>query len=180
MDRIFRDNMSELYWLAFLLTGDRERSVEAFAGALNSEAPDPTLQRFLLSWARRLVIVAALGTIRSQLRESVARNQPATAGELKGLAQMDPADRARLTKSELEEALLAMDVFPRCAVILTLLEGLPVKEAASLLGVDERTVKAAQARGVTEMTWRIAGATRPVTQLPFRLGQTVMALAATS
>jgi DNA-directed RNA polymerase specialized sigma24 family protein len=180
MDRIFRDNMSELYWLAFLLTGDRERSVQAYTGALNSEAPGSTLHQFLLSWARRLVIVAALGTIRSQLRESVARNQPAAAGELKELAQLDPADRARLTKTELEEALLAMEVFPRCVVILTLLEGLPVKEAASLLGADERTVKAAQARGVTEMTLRITGATRPLSHLPFKLGQAVTALAATS
>jgi DNA-directed RNA polymerase specialized sigma24 family protein len=73
-----------------------------------------------------------------------------------------------------------MDVLPRCVVILTLLEGLPVNEAASLLGVDERTVKAAQARGVTEMTLRITGATRPVSHLPFRLGQAVMTLAATS
>ena len=41
MERIFRDQMAELYWLAYLLTGDRERSVQAYTGALNSEAPAP-------------------------------------------------------------------------------------------------------------------------------------------
>jgi DNA-directed RNA polymerase specialized sigma24 family protein len=180
MDRIFSDHMSELYWLAFLLTGDRDRSVQAFTGALNSDANPPAFQKFMLSWARRLVIVAALGTIRRELRESVSRARPATRGELKGLAHLDPADRALLTKRELEEVLLAMDVFPRCAVILTVLEGLPAREAAGLLGADEDTVKAAQVQGVTEMTWRMAGAARPVLQPPFRLGQAVMSLAATS
>src|SRR6185295_9407314 len=85
MKRIFRDHMSELYWLAYLLTGDRERSVQAYTGALNSEDPAPALQRFMLSWARRLVIVAALGTIRRELREGVLQSRPGSKDEFAGL-----------------------------------------------------------------------------------------------
>jgi len=179
MGRIFREHMSDLYWLAFLLTGDRERSVQAFTGALHSDATSPAFENFLVSWARRLVIVAALGTMRGEIRESMLRTRPATNG-LGELAPLAPLDRARLTKREIEEVLLGMDVFPRCTVILAVLEGLPVKEAASLLGASEDTVKAAQARGVAELTWRMAGALRPVSQPLFRLGQAVAALAATS
>jgi len=167
--------MAELYWLAFLLTGDRERSVQAYTGALNSEAPAPALQKFVLSWARRLVIVGALGTIRRQLRESELRTRPATKSELTGLARSASMDRADFTKQELEAALLAMDVFVRCAVILTIFERLPVKEAAELLGADENSVKSAQARGVTEMTWRVAGAGRPESPRFFNVGQEAMA-----
>lgn len=174
MDRIFRDNMAELYWLAYLLTGDRERSVQAYTGALNSEEPAPALQRFMSAWARRLVIVAALGTIRRQLRESELRTRPATSGELAGLARSSSVDRTGFTKQELEEALLALDVFVRCAVILTVFERLPVTEVAALLGADENTVKSAQARGVTEMTWRLAGASQPESPGFFNLGQTAM------
>lgn len=175
MDRIFRDHMSELYRLAFLLTGDRERSVQAYTGALNSEAPAPALQKFMLTWARRLVIVAALGTIRRQLRESGLRTRPATRSELDGLARSASVDRAAFTRQELEHALLAMDVFVRCAVILTVFERLPVKDAGELLGTDENTVKSAQAQGVTEMTWRLLGEVRPESPRFFSAGQTAMA-----
>jgi DNA-directed RNA polymerase specialized sigma24 family protein len=175
MERIFRDNMTELYQLAFLLTGDRERSVQAYTGALNSEAPAPVLQKFMLTWARRLVIVAALGTIRRQLRESELRYRLAAGNEVAILPGLASADLERLGKRELEEVLLAMDTLPRCAVILTILEKLPVKEAAGLLGIEETAVKAALARGIAEMTWRLAGIMRPVSQRPFGLGQDAMA-----
>ena len=175
MTRVFRDNMAELYWLAFLLTGDRERSVQAYTGALNSDAPAPALQKFMLSWARRLVIVAALGTIRRQLHASALRIRPATKGELAGVSALAAADLAHLTKRDLEEALLAMEIFQRCVIILTILERLPVSEAAALLGSDEDSVKAAQARGVTEMTWRLASVLPSKSLGSFSLGQTAMA-----
>jgi DNA-directed RNA polymerase specialized sigma24 family protein len=167
--------MSELYWLAFLLTGDRERSVRAFTGALQGDTQPPAFEKFMLSWARKLVIVSALGTIRRELRESASQNRPAAGAELAGLGRLAPVDRAALSKRELEEALLAMDIFPRCAVILTVLEGLPVKEAAGLLGVDQNTVKAAQARGVSEMTWRMADVIGPLSRRPFNFDQPALA-----
>lgn len=174
MERIFRDQMAELYWLAYLLTGDRERSIQAYTGALNSEAPAPALQKFMRSWARRLVIVAAVGTIRRQLRESKVLSEPAAHAELVDLTRLGSADLARLSKSELEEALLGMDTFRRCVVILTLLEGLPVRDVADLLGTDVSTVKAAQARGAAEMTWRLAGFIRPVSGRAFGRDRSAM------
>jgi DNA-directed RNA polymerase specialized sigma24 family protein len=174
MDRIFRDKMSELYGLAFLLTGDRERSVQAYTGALNSEAPAPALQGFMHSWARRLVIVAAIGTIRSQLRASALRNQAGAEPEVTGQDCLAPADLTGLTRHEVEEVLLGMDVLQRCAVILTILEKLPVKDAAELLGVDKSTLKAAQARGVTQMTWKLVGMGRPVSRRTFVRGESAL------
>jgi DNA-directed RNA polymerase specialized sigma24 family protein len=175
MERIFTEQMADLYWLAYLITGDRERSVEAFTGALNGEAHPPALQRFMRSWARRLVIVAALGTIHRQLRESALRTRTATREELRGLSRLASADLASLSKQDIEEVLLAMDVFQRCAVILTLLEGLPVKEAADLLSVEQDTVKAALARGVAEMTWRMAGVFQPVVRTGFTVRRVMLA-----
>jgi DNA-directed RNA polymerase specialized sigma24 family protein len=171
MKRIFKEHMSELYWLAFLLTGDRERSVQAFTGALQGDAVPPAFESFMLAWARKLVIVSALGTMRRELRESALRIQPGNGANLAGLGRLVSIDEASLSKQDLEEALLAMDVFPRCAVILTLLEGLPVKEAAGMLGADQSTVKAAQARGVSEMTWRMADAIGPLSRRPFSFDQ---------
>ena len=175
MERIFRDKMTELYWLAFLLTGDRERSVQAYTAALHSEAPAPGLQKFMLAWARKLVIVAALGTMRQQLRESMLRTRLSNMGEIKSPGRLAPVDLKNFTPADLEEVLLAMGVFQRCAVILTVLEHMPVQDAAALLGADERTVKAAQAQGVAEMTWKMAGLTEPESPTFFRFGRGSMA-----
>jgi DNA-directed RNA polymerase specialized sigma24 family protein len=60
-----------------------------------------------------------------------------------------------------------MDAFRRCVVILTLLEGTRANEAAELLGADVNTVKAVQARGGAEMTWRLAGILRPASERSF-------------
>lgn len=173
MERIFRDNMSELFWLAYILTGDRERSVQAYTGALNSEAPAPALQRFLASWARRLVIVTALGTIRRELRDSMSRVR-APKGDLKKSVRLAMPDLEGMTKNDIEEVLLDMDVFQRCVVILTILEGLPLREAADLLGADAPTVKAAMAQGVTELTWKMAGVVGSSLPGPFKFGRGTM------
>jgi len=165
VEQIFRDKMSELYSLAYLLTGDKERSVQAYTGALNAEVHPPALQRFMISWARKLVIVAADGTIRGQFSAAMLRARTAfgaaSKDELAGVARLASADLSRLQRSEVEAVLLAMDVFQRCAMILTIFEGLPVKEVADLLGADAGTVKTAVARGSVELTRKIAGESRP-------------------
>jgi hypothetical protein len=65
---------SELYWLAFILTGDQQLSVQAFTHTLDFEdGASPFFRGWMVSWARRQVIAAALGAISSELRESVRR-----------------------------------------------------------------------------------------------------------
>jgi hypothetical protein len=61
-----------------------------------------------------------------------------------------------LTQPELHRALLAIDVFPRCALLLTIFEKLPVKDAALLLNADERLVLRAQATALIELTRNLA------------------------
>jgi|GEM_PF-1854927 len=158
MKRIFSEHMSELYRLALVLTGDRERSIQAFTGALNSDDDPPAFQKFMLSWAKRLVIVAALGTMRRQIRESMLQTRMIVRdGGISGPAHAEPVDLERLTGRELEEALLALDTFPRCVVVLMLLERLPIEEVTVLLAADKRTVKMAQAQGIAELAWRLGG-----------------------
>jgi DNA-directed RNA polymerase specialized sigma24 family protein len=128
----------------------------------------------MLSWARKLVIVAALGTIRRELRDSVLRSGPVTGDELGTLDGLASVQLARLSKRQLEEALLQMDVLRRSVVILTVLEGLRAEEVAGLLGTDQKTAKAAQARGVAEMTWRLAGIIRPVSAWTFGRRESAM------
>jgi len=46
-------NADELYRLAYLLTGDRDRSVEAFANTLDLDQGNTAFGEFMSAWARK-------------------------------------------------------------------------------------------------------------------------------
>src|SRR6266852_2648338 len=101
----FQEHYSELYWLAFLLTGDRERSIQSFTRALDLEHGENALDP--VSEARMLVISASLNAIRAELRESALRterSQVQDSSALDGLAFR--TSNRRWTQSNLERAIL--------------------------------------------------------------------------
>jgi DNA-directed RNA polymerase specialized sigma24 family protein len=150
---LFRQHMEELYWLAFLITGDEDQSVEAFTDAVQFDEPAPTSQS-MLCWARKLVIVAALDAVSSQVRESKHRTQIAARNcdPYRGLMATAEIGGQELNKPDLEQALLAIDVFPRCALLLTFFEGLSINEAGALLDADRELVTTAQVDAAIELT----------------------------
>ena len=60
------------------------------------------------------------------------------------------------TKSDLERALLSIDVFPRAAVLLLIFERVPLRDVAILLDAEPDLVRKAQASGVRELTINLA------------------------
>jgi hypothetical protein len=60
------------------------------------------------------------------------------------------------TKVEIEQALLATDVFPRCALLLSIFEGMSLPDAVILLGGDRNLVRKAQVTGLREFTCNLA------------------------
>jgi DNA-directed RNA polymerase specialized sigma24 family protein len=159
--QLFEEHSSELYWLAFLLTGDREQSVQAFTRAFELEnGANPVFRQFMVSWARKLVIAASLATIETELRQSACRIADADGQDSATLAGSLPSDAwtgdGHMTKFELERAVLAIDAFPRCALLLTVFERLSIEDAASLLNASEALVKIAQGVGFIQLTRNIA------------------------
>jgi DNA-directed RNA polymerase specialized sigma24 family protein len=150
-------NMQELYWLTYLLTGDRDHSEAAFMNTLVRDEENPRLGAFMLEWARKLVISSALGTIQPELRKSAARMGSTPERLHPGYTPWMAG--GSLTKMDLERAILAIDTFPRCALLLTNLVGMPASDAAILLGVETKLVKAAQAAGLRELARNIAHGT---------------------
>jgi len=63
---------------------------------------------------------------------------------------------AGTTKSDLEGALLPIDLFPRAAVLLLVFERVPLKDAAILLDSKVDLVKNAMAAGVHDLTINLA------------------------
>jgi hypothetical protein len=146
MMETFEEQSCELYSLAFLLTGNVDRSVEAFDRALDFEEEDST--------ARELIIDEALGTIRTELRVSKQRVARTTED---GLANARWKRRAYIEREEFEEAVIAIDAFPRCAMLLTIFEGKSIEEAAALLKENERLTQKAQQMGIVQLTSNLAG-----------------------
>ena len=175
--RTFAEQSSEFYWLAYVLTGDSERAVQAFTGALEfDDAPTPAFREFMISWARRLVIASALATVALKLRASALRFEQAESDDMARRASLSSSPVMSchdLTKPELHRGLLAIDLFPRCALLLTIFEKLSVKDAALLLNADERLVQRAQASALIDLTRNLtlaeAGAAHRV-ELSARVG----------
>jgi hypothetical protein len=152
----FEKHSSELYQLAFLLTGNTDRSVQAFTLALElDEQMNSVFDGFMNEWARKLIMVEALGTIKTELRRSIAR--VARMGGEEALGSGRWTQRQGIAKEEFEEAVIAIDAFPRCAMLLTIFEGLPLKTAAILLDAGEALTAAAQRIGILQLTRRLTG-----------------------
>lgn len=155
MLEIFEKNSSELYSLAFLLTGNADRGVEAFNRALDAEEDNPAFDGFLNAWARKLIVVEALGTIATELL--LSKQRVARAAEDEAPAGSRLQARAYIGREDFEEAVIAIDAFPRCAMLLTIFEGMSIRTASVLLNADEALTRKAQRIGILQLTRHLAG-----------------------
>jgi DNA-directed RNA polymerase specialized sigma24 family protein len=147
---------SDLYWLAFLLTGHREISIEATVEALElRDTANPFFSAWMHGWSRKVVVAKALGAIREELAASAGR-----VDTKRCLRHRSPRQESSLspgtTKVQLERALLAIDVFPRCAVLLSVFEKLSIDDTAVLLNSDPDRVEAARSCGLQELAGNLA------------------------
>jgi len=144
-------DVTSLFWLAFLLTGARDISIDVAAdAALSQAAVNPFFATWIRAWSRKIVIAKAVSAIRDELRASVRQT------ELARVPGPAPLQKWSLptstTKTQIEQALLAVDLFPRAAVLLSIFEGMSIADAATILDADVTLVRKAQAIGLRELT----------------------------
>ena len=157
LSEAFASQRSELLWLAFLLTGDRGLSVEAVAGAMDMEdAGNPFFRNWMISWSRKLVIAKALGTVEPRMAASIERTRERRVPARTEMPFGGWSLQKTAGKAELERALLAIDLFPRCALLLTVFEKVSLDDTASLLNADRESVRHAKTIGLAELTWFLA------------------------
>jgi len=150
------ERAADLYWLAFLLTGHRELSLDATIEALDlQDDENPFFSTWILAWSRRVVIAKALAAIRDELAAS-ARRTASKRVERTALPPRNWTVDRDTTKAQLESALLAIDVFPRCALVLSVFEGMSLEDVAILLNVERDLVRKAQLIGLRELTRNLA------------------------
>jgi DNA-directed RNA polymerase specialized sigma24 family protein len=166
MNDIVRNHVADLYWLAHLLTGSEDVSVDIAADTVVSDQGSPIFADWMRSWQRRLVIGRALTAIHGELADSARRTQLARVNNWaapRGNWSLNPDT----TKADLEQAMLSIDLFPRAAVLLLVFEGIRMADAAVLLGADPALIRKAQAIGLRELTANLAH--EQVTEAPKKL-----------
>ena len=147
---------ADLHWLAFLLTGHGEAGVDVVVEAIASQdATEPFFSTWMHAWSRRLVMAKALAAIRDDLARSMRRTRSERIDK-SGLPARPWALDQNTTKVHLEGALLAIDVFPRAVVVVSVFEGMPLKDAAILLDADLELVRKAQMIGLRQLTLNLA------------------------
>lgn len=159
-----RNAAVDLYWLAFLLTGRQEVSIDIAADTAASEDESGAFfAGWMRGWQRRLVIGKALAAIREELTDSARETQVARVSGWSKLPR-NWSLSSDTTKADLEHALLAIDVFPRAALLLLVFEGIRMADAATLLDADPTLIRKAQAIGLRELTANLAGRQSPADQ----------------
>lgn len=153
-----QERAADLHWLAYLLTGSRETSVDVASQFLSThQDANQFFDSWMSAWARRIVIAKALAAVRDEMEESAARTRSRrTSG-----ARMPPGGWAldgATSKVDLERALLAIDMFPRATLILAVFERVPIADVAVLLDSDPKWVAKAHAIGLHELTANLARA----------------------
>jgi hypothetical protein len=151
------ERAADLYWVIFLLTGKCDHSLDVGIEAVDiHEGGNNFFLNWMLAWSRRLVIAKALGAIRDELARSARR----TALKRTDKPPLPPENWALdgdATSAQLERALLAIDVFPRCALLLSVFEKMSVEDTAVLLDGDLNLVRKGQIIGLQELTRNLAG-----------------------
>lgn len=149
-------NLADLHWLATVLTGCHETASDVTFQALSAmEEESLSMSLGMDMWPMRTFIAQALAPVREDLAASARR----TVWRRAEKAKMPPRSwtlDVETTRSDLERALLPIDVFPRAAVLLLLFERVPLNDAAILLDAEPDLVRTALAVGALELTVNLA------------------------
>lgn len=149
---------ADLYRLAYLLTGKQNASLDITLEILNAGGGKSSFfSKWMLDWSRRIVIAKALAALRDDLANSVRRVSSQRAAKF-ALPPREWSLDAGATATQLERALLAIDVFPRCTLLLCVFEGMPLADVAILLDAAPKLVRKARIVGLRELTRNLANA----------------------
>jgi hypothetical protein len=157
-----KKDAADLHWLAFLLTGRRNVSIDIAVDTVPAQnGGNPFFTAWMRAWSRRIVIAKALAAIRVEIAESAPRTSQAhvkrSTAALRGWS-LSP----HTTKAQIEEALLAIDIFPRVVVVLSIFEGMRTADVAILLDENAAVVRKGEAFGLRELIGNLAREKEPV------------------
>lgn|SRR5215831_10796774 len=137
---------ASLYWLAFLLTGQCERSIDIAVEAVTSAGAFSP---------RRMVIAKALAAVRYDVAASACRTR-SREFRSEAIPAGDLALDGSISKAQLKRAMLGIDILPRAALLVSIFEGVPVEDTAVLLEAPPELVIKARMLGLADLTANLA------------------------
>jgi len=111
---------------------------------------------WMATWSRKIFIAKVLRRVTPEWTRRALRNRLRRLKSEIGDAAISKISAAG--KTELKEALLAIDSFPRRALLLTAFEKLSPEDVAVLLSSDPECVQTGAAIGLIELTRNLAPA----------------------
>lgn len=144
--------LTDIYRLAYFLTGKCEPVIDAMVEAADSSSD--FFSGWMTAWSRRVVISKALAGMRDELAASARRTSCRRSRT--ELPSRDWSLSDATTADEFARAMLAIDLFPRCALLLSVFERMSAQDAATLLDATPELVRKAQIIGLQELTVNLA------------------------
>lgn len=142
-DQIFTQEMSALYLLSFLLTGDREKAEECFVSGIGESAKaNRVFKEWARSWARRTIIQSAIRLIAPLQHSERAMRSPSAVGTMDKLPIVSQAEVT---------AILELNPLERFVFVMSALERYSDHECSILLGCAPRDVIDARARALQHL-----------------------------
>jgi hypothetical protein len=142
---LFTEDMSNLYLLSFLLTGNREEAEQCFvAGLADCVDGNPVFKEWASSWARSIIVHNAIGIIapRSGLTRSAASaSHSANDGDIPRTPLLDAPFAS----------VLALEDFERLVYVLSVLQRYPDQKCAVLLGTSIQEILETRLRALTHI-----------------------------
>lgn len=134
--RVFETDMSRLYRLSFLLTGDESVAEQCFLCGLQvAQEGSPIFKNWAAAWARRMIILEAIRLLHPHLMVDTSESSGRAVGDY-------ATDRIEITK------IVLLPVFERFAFVMSVLEGYSDHECSLHLGCTRAAVAAARVRAL--------------------------------
>ncbi|HEY4679275.1 MAG TPA: hypothetical protein VIJ01_19065 [Candidatus Angelobacter sp.] len=142
--RIFKEDMTGLYSLSLMLAADPEKAEQLFVSGLDDcVASNPVFKEWARSWARRVIVKAAVRLIAPGPASANGGSSNATN---RALPEMPPQIHA----------VLELGGFERFAFILSVLEGYSDQDSALLLGCTRQSLIVARVRAEQQIARSVA------------------------
>jgi DNA-directed RNA polymerase specialized sigma24 family protein len=142
-ERIFTEDMSALYLLSLLLTGDRDKAEECFvAGIGEATRGNRVFKEWARSWARRTIIQSAIRLIAPRHRTGRTTRNPVSP---RGLNYVPLALEAEVS------AILELAPLERFVFVMSVLEHYSEHDCSILLRCSRRDVGAALAVALQQL-----------------------------
>jgi DNA-directed RNA polymerase specialized sigma24 family protein len=157
------ENAAELYWLGYILTGDREKAIAVLQAAFNIAGEMSRSTRLPDVAARRAIIVSAVRRECQALRDAAVglANRLSAEESIWAFTPPQPGIISHFKRSDLERGFAALHLFCRYSLILTVFEGLSIRQAAKLLNAHELVVRRARDLGLLTLVHHVLGSELP-------------------